>query len=78
MEPVDLRGVLIELEYAFIDKALAETNSLTEAARILGLKRTTLIEKRKARMYRTQGGLYDPQSKEVSAHPGREQQPEAD
>lgn len=71
MEPVNLRGTLINMEYKMIDTALQITDgNVSEAARLLELKRTTLIEKMKARMYRTQGGLYDPASphSEIAPH----------
>lgn len=63
MEPVNLRGTLINLEYKFIDAALQSSEgNVAQAAKLLDLKRTTLIEKMRARLYRTQGGLYDPAS----------------
>ena len=63
MEPVNLRGTLINMEYKMIDAALHTTDgNVAKAAELLELKRTTLIEKMRARLYRTQGGLYDPAS----------------
>ncbi len=78
MEPVNLRGTLINMEYKMIDAALNKTEgNVTKAAELLELKRTTLIEKLNARLYRTQGGLYDPASphSEIAPHTsGRETQ----
>lgn len=71
MEPVNLRGTLINMEYKMIDAALNKTDgNVAKAAQLLELKRTTLIEKMRARLYRTQGGLYDPASphSEISSH----------
>jgi hypothetical protein len=63
MEPVNLRGTLINMEYKMIDAALSSSDgNVAQAAKLLDLKRTTLIEKMRARLYRTQGGLYDPAS----------------
>lgn len=50
--PVDLTGMLRRLEDAYIEAALTEADGCrAEAARLLGLHRTTLVEKlrRKAR-----------------------------
>lgn len=76
MEPVNLRGTLINMEYKMIDAALTKADgNVAKAAELLELKRTTLIEKMRARLYRTQGGLYDPASpyQEITPHTsGRE------
>lgn len=60
MEGFNMRGTLIALEYSYIDGALAVTqNNVAKAAELLQIKRTTLVEKIRAREMRTMGGLYD-------------------
>jgi DNA-binding NtrC family response regulator len=47
---IDLREALRVLEYSLIDQALARTRgNRNQAARLLGLRRTTLVEKLKKR-----------------------------
>ena len=43
--PVDLKALLDEVEQAYIRDALDRTSGIAESARMLGLRRTTLIEK---------------------------------
>lgn len=52
--PVDLRATLRRLEDAYIRAAMAQTgNNQKRAAELLGLRRTTLIEKLRRRRRRT-------------------------
>jgi DNA-binding NtrC family response regulator len=48
--PLDLRAMLRHLEMAYIDAALTRTNgNRTEAAKLLGMTRTALVEKLRRR-----------------------------
>jgi DNA-binding NtrC family response regulator len=42
---VDLRRILADVERAYIEAALARSGSVAASAKLLGLQRTTLIEK---------------------------------
>lgn len=56
--PVDLRVALAELERAFVVAALARSGGVVaEAARLLGLQRTTLVEKLRRLDLRREGSL---------------------
>lgn len=59
MSPLDLPSLLEKIEVRYIKRALkASSGNQAGAARILGLKRTTLVEKlRKYRM-----GIYEARS----------------
>jgi sigma-54 specific flagellar transcriptional regulator A len=68
--PCDLRGSLSELERQFIEAALAHSrNIVADAARLLGLQRTTLVEKmRRMGLAREAGdGGADPEETEGPA-----------
>jgi sigma-54 specific flagellar transcriptional regulator A len=53
LEPMDLAALLRDIENKFIDAALAQTGGNRQAAAtLLGLQRTTLVEKLKRRFAR--------------------------
>jgi DNA-binding NtrC family response regulator len=53
LKPMDLSGLLREIERAYIDAALAQTaGNRRRAATLLGLRRTTLVEKLRRRQKR--------------------------
>ena len=53
LRPMDLAGLLRRIEDAYIDDALQQTaGNRKQAARLLGLRRTTLVEKLRRREVR--------------------------